>query len=234
MGREGQIAKEILPLPPKSSSESVNVLMHYYRGELSRALSWRDRIDRTTNWAITVVAAMFSISLSTPTTHHGILIMAMVLVLLMWAIEARRYRFYDVYRNRVRRLERHYIAAALTPDTAPDPEWCVAMAEELRHSRLEISFNHAMTRRLRRNYIWIFLVLLLAWLFKTTSGKLPNGADSINFVHSAADWIRSLALGPIPGLFVLMGLVAFYVWLGFCLLRKQHITGEFAAEETQV
>ena len=27
MGREGQIAKEILPLPPKSSSESVNVLM---------------------------------------------------------------------------------------------------------------------------------------------------------------------------------------------------------------
>jgi uncharacterized membrane protein len=87
---------------------------------------------------------------------------------------------------------------------------------------------------LRRNYIWIFLVLLLAWLFKTTSGKLPNGADSTNFVHSAADWIRSLALGPIPGLFVLMGLVAFYVWLGFCLLLKQHITGEFAAEETQV
>ena len=187
--------------------------MHYYRGELSRALSWRDRIDRTTNWAITVVAAMFSISLSTPTTHHGILIMAMVLVMLMWAIEARRYRFYDVYRNRVRRLERHYIAAALTPATTPDPEWCLAMAEELRNSHLEISFSHAMDRRLRRNYIWIFLVLLLAWLFKTTSGKPPIGADSSGFIHSAGDWIQSLALGPIPGYLVVMGLVAFYAWL---------------------
>ena len=234
MGPEGQIAREILPLPPKSSSESVTVLMHYYRGELSRALSWRDRIDRTTNWAITVVAAMFSISLSTPTTHHGILIMAMVLVMLMWAIEARRYRFYDVYRNRVRRLERHYIAAALTPATMPDPEWCVAMAEELRNSHLAISFSHAMDRRLRRNYIWIFLVLLLAWLFKTTSGRPPIGADSSGFIHSAGDWIQSLALGPIPGYLVLMGLVAFYAWLGFCLLREQHIPGEFAAEETQV
>ena len=183
MGPEGQIAREILPLPPKSSSESVTVLMHYYRGELSRALSWRDRIDRTTNWAITVVAAMFSISLSTPTTHHGILIMAMVLVMLMWAIEARRYRFYDVYRNRVRRLERHYIAAALTPATMPDPEWCVAMAEELRHSRLAISFSHSMDRRLRRNYIWIFLVLLLAWLFKTTSGKPHDWGRLLRF-HS--------------------------------------------------
>ena len=31
---------------------------------------WRDRIDRTSNWAITVVGAMLSVSLSTPTAHH--------------------------------------------------------------------------------------------------------------------------------------------------------------------
>ena len=64
---------------------------------------WRDRIDRTTNWAITVVAAMLSISLSTPSAHHGVLLFAMVLVLLLLVIEARRYRFFDVYRERVRR-----------------------------------------------------------------------------------------------------------------------------------
>jgi uncharacterized membrane protein len=68
---------------------------------------WRDRIDRTSNWAITVVGAMLSISLSTPTAHHGVILFAMVLVLLLLVIESRRYRFFDVYRARVRRLERN-------------------------------------------------------------------------------------------------------------------------------
>jgi uncharacterized membrane protein len=54
---------------------------------------WRDRIDRTSNWAITVVGAMLSVSLSTSTARHGVLLFAMVLVLLLLVIESRRYRF---------------------------------------------------------------------------------------------------------------------------------------------
>jgi uncharacterized membrane protein len=42
----------------------VTALVHYYRGELSRMMSWRDRLDRTTNWAIGALAAMLSISLA--------------------------------------------------------------------------------------------------------------------------------------------------------------------------
>ena len=49
---------------------------------------WRDRIDRTSNWAITVVGAMLSVSLSTPTAHHGVILFAMVLVLLLLVIES--------------------------------------------------------------------------------------------------------------------------------------------------
>jgi uncharacterized membrane protein len=41
---------------------------------------------------------MLSVSLSTPTAHHGVVIFAMLLVLLMLGIESRRYRFFDVYR----------------------------------------------------------------------------------------------------------------------------------------
>ncbi|HSO75822.1 MAG TPA: DUF2270 domain-containing protein, partial [Blastocatellia bacterium] len=52
------------PIFPTTSVEFVNALSHYYRGELSRMMSWRDRLDRTTNWAITGVGAMLSISLS--------------------------------------------------------------------------------------------------------------------------------------------------------------------------
>jgi uncharacterized membrane protein len=47
---------------------------------MSLMSGWRDRIDRTTNWAITVAGAMLSVSLSTPTAHHGVLLFAMVLV----------------------------------------------------------------------------------------------------------------------------------------------------------
>src|SRR3954471_20705647 len=93
------------PPLPSTSTETINALAQFHRAEMGRMTGWRDRIDRTTNWAITVVAGMLSLSLSTPNAHHGVLIFAMVLVLLLLIIEARRYRFFDVYRARIRKLE---------------------------------------------------------------------------------------------------------------------------------
>ena len=94
------------PARQLTSSEFVNTMSHFHRAEIARMAGWRDRLDRTSNWAITVVAAMLSVSLSTPNAHHGVLIFAMLLVLLLLSIEARRYRFFDVYRARVRKIER--------------------------------------------------------------------------------------------------------------------------------
>ena len=88
------------PPLPATPSEFITAMAHYHRAEIARMAGWRDRIDRTTNWAITGVAAMLSLSLSTATAHHGILIFGMVLVMLLLLIEARRYRFFDVYRAR--------------------------------------------------------------------------------------------------------------------------------------
>ena len=42
------------PGQPKTSSEYITLIAHYYRAEIARMSGWRDRIDRTTNWAITV------------------------------------------------------------------------------------------------------------------------------------------------------------------------------------
>src|SRR6267154_2707556 len=50
---------------PSSPSEFITVFAHFHRAEIARMAGWRDRIDRTTNWAITLVAAMLSVSLST-------------------------------------------------------------------------------------------------------------------------------------------------------------------------
>lgn len=140
------------PPLPHSTTEFVNVVAHYYRGELGRMAGWRDRMDRTTNWAITVVAAMLSVSLSTPTAHHGVLLFAMVLVLLLLVIEARRYRFFDVYRVRVRRIERNYLSAVFDPGAARATDWSAQLGQDLRRPVFLTTTPTAFSRRLRRNY----------------------------------------------------------------------------------
>src|SRR5437868_7265753 len=117
---------------PKTSSEHVTLIAHYYRAEMGRMSGWRDRIDRTTNWAITVAGAMLSVSLSTPTAHHGVLLFAMILVLFLLVIESRRYRFFDVYRARVRLLERQYFAPLFAPAADANPGWMRGLSDDLR------------------------------------------------------------------------------------------------------
>ncbi|AWB25599.1 DUF2270 domain-containing protein [Methylobacterium currus] len=209
--------REALALPfPKTPSETITVLAHYHRAEIARMAGWRDRIDRTTNWAITVIAAMLSVSLSTPTAHHGVLLFAMLLVMLLLGIEARRYRFFDVYRTRVRQLERHYYAEVFAPGPPSDPGWTRRLAEDLRQPMFHISLREAFGRRLRRNYGWMFAILLLAWVLKITSARLQETglqASVGETAHGLPEILAGAGLGPLPGWLVLAGVAAFYAWL---------------------
>ena len=219
---------------PATRTEFVNVMAHYYRGEMGRMTSWRDRVDRTSNWAITVVAAMLSVSLSTPTAHHGVLIFAGVLAMLLLAIESRRYRFFDVYRSRVRRLERNYLASVFSPTDAVEEDWMRAMADDLRRPVFSISLTEAMSRRLRRNYFWMFFVLLVAWLLKTTSAKLQASGRDAEFVNSFSEWLGNAALGPVPGWTVVMLVAAFYIWVTYATFRHSRAGGELAYGDVHV
>ena len=155
---------------------------------------WRDRLDRTTNWAITVVAALLSVSLSTPSAHHGVLVFAMLLISLLLYVESRRYRFYDVYRMRVRQFERHYFGQLFSgTEGGPEP-WLEMMAQDLRHPTFRIDMVAAITRRLKRNYIWLYAILLLAWVLKITSPKLLAGAGT-DAVPPMQSIFESAALG---------------------------------------
>ena len=219
---------------PASRTECVNLIAHYYRGEMGRMTSWRDRVDRTSNWAITVVAALLSVSLSTPTAHHGVLLFAAILVMLLLAIESRRYRFFDVYRGRVRRLERYYFAALFSPIPDPEHDWMRELADDLRRPVFSISFTRAMSRRLRRNYCWMFCILLAAWLLKTTSAKLQPSGGNVEFVHSASEWFGNAALGPLPGWLVIMLVAAFYAWMTYATFRHARAEGELSYGEVHV
>lgn len=222
------------PLYPTTPSEFITLLAHYHRAEIARMAGWRDRIDRTTNWAITVVGAMLSVSLSTPTAHHGVILFAMVLVLLLLVIESRRYRFFDVYRSRVRRLERNYYAQLFAPGPAPEDEWLSALGDDLRRPLFLIGRAQAMARRLRRNYCWMFLILLTAWLLKIASPKLQPGGAQTEFVISPRQWLDNAAIGPLPGWLVLVLVAAFYGWMLTVTYRPRAGKGELAHGEVHV
>jgi uncharacterized membrane protein len=206
-----------VPLPA-TSPEAITLLAHYYRGEITRMISWRDRLDRTTNWAIGALAAMLSISLSTEQAHHSVLLFAMLLIHMLLFIEARRYRFYHVYRARVRLMEREYFAAMFAAEAAPGRGSLRELSGNLRAPRFTITLHQAMSRRLRRNYCWIFLVVFLAWLVKTTSFAADGHT---RLVHSPHEFLSNTAIAGIPGAVVVLGVLALYAWLGFIMLKYE-------------
>jgi uncharacterized membrane protein len=211
---------------PSNSAEATNAMIHYYRAEMGRMNAWRGRIDLTSNWAITVVAALLSVSLSTPSAHHGLVLFAMVIVLLLLSVEARRYRFYDVYRMRVRQFERHYFGQLFGPETQGGVEpWLLMLAQDLRHPRFRITYNRALRRRLRRNYIWMFLILGFAWVVKIMSPDLQDGValDPVRPIELA---IAHAAIGPIPGWLVLPLIALFYAALAIASLRGKDRGGD--------
>ncbi|MCJ8518127.1 putative membrane protein [Pseudorhizobium tarimense] len=222
------------PSLPITSAEKANMIIHYYRGEMGRMTSWRDRIDRTTNWAITVVAALLSVSLSTPTSHHGVVLFGMLLVSLLLLIEARRYRFFDVYRARVRKVERHYFAQALYPQAELKPDWAEAIAKSLRNPCFLINYREALFRRIRRNYCWMYLILLIAWALKISTPKLLPDERSADVVFSWREAVENATFGPLPGWSVLAGVLALYAFIFYASMHRASDEGELAHGDVHV
>jgi len=216
---------------PSSPSEFITVFAHFHRAEIARMAGWRDRIDRTTNWAITLVAAMLSVSLSTSNAHHSVLMFAMVLAFFLLMIESRRYRFFDVYRSRVRRLERNYYAKLFDPSLKVEEDWQRIMAADLQTPTFVMSMAEAVSRRLRRNYIWIFLILLGAWALKVT---FPSFSGEIPAALTFPDWIRNPGVGHVSGWIISASVLVFYGWIVVAALRTHGRRGELAHGDAHV
>lgn len=193
-----------IPAPrPLTPSEFNTALVHLYRGEVSRANTWRSRLDGTTNWAVLTTGATLSFAFSSPgNTHVMILINSLLITFFLW-IEARRYRYYDLWRARIRLMETEFFADLLVPQHRDDAEehWRELLAADLWHPRFTINIWEAMGRRLRRNYIWIFAVLTLSWIIKIAIHPTPT-PDFATILNRAQ-------IGPVSGSFVIMVGVVF-------------------------
>ena len=203
------------------TSEFVTAMVHLFRAEIQRANVWRQRLDTTTNWAVVATGATLSISFSQPNVHHGVIILNTLLVTWFLFIEARRYRYYELWSYRVRLMETDFYAAMLVPPFHPSPEWAESLAESLLSPSFPISMWEAFGRRLRRNYLWIYLILFISWMGK--SYLFPQPALSIQ------EFIQRGAVGPIPGpVIVILGIIyhVFLLLLAIGTISMTQATGE--------
>jgi uncharacterized membrane protein len=203
------------------AGEFNTAMVHLYRGELSRANVWRQRLDSTTNWAVLTAGASISFALGNATGHHGVIILNMMLTTLFLFIEARRYRYYELFASRVRLMETDFFAAMFVPPFGPAADWAESMAENLLHPHFTISTLEAVGRRFRRNYLWIYVVLALAWVAKSSLFPTP--------LTSWDEFVARSAIGPITGGPVIIAGIVFLVLLfvmGIATIGLQHASGE--------
>lgn len=196
------------------SGEFVTAMVHFFRAEVNRANVWRQRLDTTTNWAVVATGATLSIAFSQPTIHHGIVILNTLLVMWFLFIEARRYRYYELWSYRVRLMETDFYAAMLVPPFHPSPEWAESLAENLLAPSFPISIWEAFGRRLRRNYFWIFLILYASWVAKIW--LFPSPVDSL------AQFVDRSAVGPLSGEFMIV--LGFIFYLSLALIAVGTVT----------
>lgn len=177
-------------------SEFTTAMVHFFRAEISRANVWRMRLDTTTNWAVVTTGAAITIAFNA-SAHHGVILLNTLLVTLFLYIEARRYRYYELWSYRVRLMETDFFASMLVPPFHPAPDWAEALAENLLHPNFPISMWEAFGRRFRRNYMWIYIILAVAWVVKSWL-LMPT------VVGSWSDFFNVTAIGNIPGFIVLI------------------------------
>ncbi len=190
-------------------SERTMILAHYYRAMVGRADVWRTRMDSTTHWAIGATAAIVTFALGDSSVPHHVVFISTLLTLGFLALEARRLTFYHLFQQRVLRLERGFVAPALqgTTDSAPADlalaELREALAGHLGRTAPTMPLVKAVSRRLRRIYLFLFAVQMLAWGLKL-SGH-PQKSVSI------AELADRAHIGAIPGEVILAAAVAFSV-----------------------
>jgi len=203
------------------ASEFTTAMVHLFRAEVARANVWRQRLDTTTNWAVVTTGASISLAFTGSGISHIVMVLNLFLVTMFLLIETRRYRYYELWSSRVRMMETDFFAAMLVPPFHPSADWAETLAENLLLPRFPISNWEAFGRRLRRNYLWIYVVVGMAWTARLA--LFPTMA------HTMDDVLRRASIGPLRGEWILIGsaflfLMIFIIALATVGLR--HSSGE--------
>ena len=202
----------LTPPPYEFTPAEVGALAHLYRGEVYRSTVWRTRLDSTTNWAVVTTGIALSATYSNAEASPLPMVLVGLLVSVFLLFEARRYRYFNVWRARARLLETDFYAPMiLGKGVRLDTGWTELLADDYRRPRYHISFARAVGRRLRRTYAWIFAIQAISYY-----GKLAIHPIALNSMTQL--WERA-AIGPIPGGMVVLAGVLFHgSWAVFAIV----------------
>lgn len=191
------------------TAAEIGALAHLYRAEVYRSTIWRTRLDTTTNWAVVTLGVALSITFASPEASPLPLLLVGILIFVFLTLEARRYRYFNVWRARSRWIEKNFYAPLLkTGDLKTESGWHGVLAEDYLHPTYHISFVTALGRRIRRNYLSILVIQGIAYVGKLMIHPLP--------VKSWDAFVTRADVGPIPGEAVL-GFGVLYILSGVVL-----------------
>jgi uncharacterized membrane protein len=197
---------------PEFSAAEIGALAHLYRGEVYRSTVWRTRLDSSTNWAVVTTGIALSATYSSSEASPLPMVLVGLLVSVFLLFESRRYRYFNVWRARARLLETDFYAPMIRGEGVRlDSGWTELLAKDYVNPRYHISLARAIGRRLRRTYIWIFVIQAIAYYGKLAIHPAP-------LTTLAELWERA-AIGPIPGGVVVAAGVLFHGgWALFALI----------------
>lgn len=203
------------PAQPAYSAAELGALAHLYRGEVYRSTVWRQRLDATTNWAVASLGIALSVVFSSKEASPMPLLLVGLLAIVFLTFEARRYRYFNVWRARARWLEKHFYAPMLRGQPLLNGDgWQHTLAEDYMRPHHHITMVTALGRRLRRSYVWILGIQAIAYYGKIAIH--PTALDSWEQLFARA------AVGPIPGEAVVLAGVIFNLgWVAFAYISLQ-------------
>jgi uncharacterized membrane protein len=193
------------------SAAEIGALAHLYRGEVYRSTVWRTRLDTTTNWAVVTLGVALSIAYSSPEASALPLILVGILIMLFLALEARRYRYFNVWRARARWLETHFYVPMLQDgDLHTEDDWQRILAQDYLHPQYHVTWLTSLARRVRSNYLWILLIQTAAYIGKLVVHPTP--------VPDLAAFVGRADIGPLPGELVLAAGASYIgIWTGLAV-----------------
>ena len=185
-----------------------------------RSKIWRTRLDATTNWAVATTGIALSVAFSNPTNSPLPLVLVALMALVFLVIEGRRYRYFDIWRTRVRLMEvSMYVPLLRLEGVQVDSGWNEVLARDYERLHFHISIWEAVGRRLRRNYSFLFAVQAVSYLAKICIHPTP--------IRSLPELWEHASIGPLPGQIVLT--IGFLFHAGLIALAVLTLKGQQAA-----
>ncbi|MEQ9695286.1 DUF2270 domain-containing protein [Shimia sp. SDUM112013] len=207
-------------------SAEIGAVAHLYRGEVYRSTIWRTRLDTTTNWAVVTLGVALSISFASPDASPLPLVLVGVLIIFFLMLEARRYRYFNVWRARARWIETHFYAPMLYDGNLHlEENWQKVLANDYLKPRYHVDYLTAVGRRIRRNYLWILLIQSMAF-----AGKIAVHPTAVTSWEEA---FRRADVGPLPGEFIIgFGAAYMLAWSGLAIWSDRNDAKRAALRKT--